>query len=332
MKITYSILKVSILFFSIAALTFLFFNSSQKKAPLDKKNGQDFIAITKIVSHPSLDAIEKGVVDELKAQGIHLEVHSDNAQGNMATAVQIAQKLLGEEPRLIIPITTPSAQAAYNTLRHSGIPIVFAAVSDPVGAKLIDPETRLGKGITGVSDVSPLQDQLDLIKKIQPSLENLAILYNPGEANSVSIVQMMKELSEPMGIKIIEATCPNTAEVSTVAQSIIGSAQAIYIPNDNTIVSALEGVLRVAKNKLPVYAADPDSVQKGCLAATALSQYNIGRETGKVAARVLQGESPDSIPIVIPTKVETVINGKAADSLGIVIPNDLQSFVMQKEK
>lgn len=295
--------------------------------------GQSFpslplVAITKIVSHPSLDAIEKGILDELKDQKFELDIRLENAQGNMATATQIAQKFLSESPQLIIPITTPSAQTVYNAVKESQIPVVFAAISDPVSAKLVDGKTMRGKGITGISDISPFQEQLDLIKKLQPSLTRIGFLYSPGEANSVALLQKFKAAATERGLTILEAACPNSSEVPTVTRPLLDSVEAIYIPNDNTIVSALESVLRVVDNKLPIYTADPDSVKRGCLAAVALSQYQIGREVGKVAARVLKGENPSDIPIVIPTQMETAINHDIAEKLGIEIPTDLLSAIV----
>lgn len=286
------------------------------------------VAITKIVSHPSLDAIEQGILDELKNQELDLDIRSENAQGNMATATQIAQKFLSESPQLIIPITTPSTQTIYNTVKGTKIPVVFAAVSDPVGAKLVDEQTMQGDGITGVSDVPPTQKQLDLIKKLQPSLTKIGFLYNPGEANSVSMLKQFKKIAEKMGFLVVEAACPNSSEVPNVTSPLLETVGAIYIPNDNTIISALESVLRVVDSKLPIYAADPDSVKRGCLAAVALSQYQIGREVGKVAARVLRGESASTIPVVIPNQVETAVNGAVAKKLGIEIPSDLVPFVI----
>jgi len=304
------------------------FESAKSQGMKKPSSASPIVAITKIVSHPSLDAIEQGILDELMDQKIDLDIRLENAQGNMATATQIAQKFLSESPQLIIPITTPSAQTVYNAVKDSQIPVVFAAVSDPVGARLVDAKTMKGEGITGVSDISPIQKQLNLIKKFQPSLKRIGFLYNPGEANSVSMLKQFKEMAEKMGFTVIEAACPNSSEVPNVTRPLLETVEAIYIPNDNTIISALESVLRVVDTKLPVYAADPDSVKRGCIAAVALSQYQIGREVGKVAARVLKGENPSDISVVIPTQVETAVNRGVAEKLGIKIPVDLMPFII----
>jgi putative ABC transport system substrate-binding protein len=241
----------------------------------------------------------------------------------MATATQIAQKFVAESPQLIVPITTPSAQITYNATRGTKIPVVFAAVSDPVSAKLVAETTLTGKGITGVSDLSPIQKQLDLIKALQPSIQKIGFLYNPGEANSVALLHKFRKFAESMGFIVIEAPSPNTSEVATAVRPLLRTVEAIYIPNDNTIISALESVLRIVDHKLPIYAADPDSVERGCLAAAAMSQYGLGRETGKLAVRVLRGENPDTIAIVTPHEIETTINRDVAKKLGIEIPKEL---------
>ncbi len=286
------------------------------------------VAITKIVSHPSLDAIEQGILDELTDQKFDLDIRQENAQGNMATATQIAQKFLSESPQLIIPITTPSAQTVYNAVRESKIPVVFAAISDPVSAKLVDEKTMKGDGITGVADIAPIQKQLDLIKTLQPTLTKIGFLYNPGETNSVAMLQKFREMASVRGLTVIEAACPNSSEVPTVTRPLLDSVEAIYIPNDNTIISALESVLRVVDFKVPIYAADPDSVKRGCLGAVALSQYQIGREVGKLAAQILRGENASDIQVVVPTQVETVVNKSVANKLSIEIPKDLLPFVI----
>lgn len=284
------------------------------------------VAITKIAPHPSLDAIEKGMRDEFKEQGIQVNFLSENAQGSIATASQIAQKFVSQNPQLIIPITTPSAQTVYNAVRKTKgktIPVVFAAISDPVGAKLVNEKTLKGQGITGVSDISPFQQQIELIKNLQPTLTKIGVIYNPGEANAVSLVKKFKEVAEKAGITVIESASPNTNEVVTAARQLITKVEAIYIPNDNTVVSALESVVRSINGKLPIYAADPDSVERGCLAAAALSQYQIGREVGKVAITVLKGANPSDLPVMTPTNIEVTINSTSAKKLGINIPNEL---------
>lgn len=282
------------------------------------------VTITQIAPHPSLDAIRQGILDELKEQNQDVEIVFDNAQGNIALAVQIAEKQASLSPKVMVSITTPSTQAVYNTARKHGIPVVFSAVSDPGSAKLIDPATHKGKGISGVSDLAPVEQQLELILKIQPHLKKLGILYNAGEANSIAVVAKFKNLAAKKGIEIIEKTAMNTQEVSTAASSFIGQVEAIYIPNDNTIISSLPTVLKTIDNKIPVYSSDPESVQRGCIATATFGQYQIGRETGKMLVAVLNGTPLEELPVKQMEKVEVFINSEAAKKLSIEIPKELQ--------
>lgn len=319
-----------------AAALIIFFMSqshqenSETSSPIDLP----LIAITKIASHPSLDKIEQGVMDEFKAQNIRVQFQLDNAQGNMIVATQIAQKIVGLNPQLIIPITTPSTQTVYNEAYKKNIPVIFAAVSDPFSTKLVDPQTQKGRGITGVSDIPPIEQQIQLIRKLQPSLRTLGTIYNPSEANSVSFLEKTKKIAEKNGITLIGSPCVNTKEVITATQYLLDKVEAIFISNDNTVVSALDGLIQTVQNNktqnttskksIPIYASDPESVQRGCLAALALSQYEIGRAVGRLAIQVLKGANPSDLPVVVPSQVELAINKPLAAKLGINIPTNLE--------
>lgn len=300
--------------------------STYPKNDVSSDTNLPLVAITKITAHPSLDKIEQGIVDELAAQKMQVKIQSDNAQGNVVTATQIAQKIAGQNPALVIPITTPSAQAVYNAVRGKNIPVVFAAVSDPVSAKLVDGTTMKGKGITGVSDLAPIEQQIDLIQKLQPTLKTIGFIYTPGEANSVAMLEKFKDIAEARGLIIVESASLNTNEVVGATRFLLDKVDAIYIPNDNSVVSALEGLVRTVNKKMPIYTSDPDSIERGCLASVALSQYEIGREVGKVAAQVLKGANPSDLAVVIPTQVEVTINQPLATSLGISIPKDMRPY------
>ncbi|MBW8309634.1 MAG: ABC transporter substrate-binding protein [Candidatus Paracaedibacteraceae bacterium] len=281
------------------------------------------VAITKIAPHPSLEAIEKGIKDGLKEAGIDAGYQLDNAQGNISTAVQIAKKYGALKPDVIIPISTPSAQTVYQVALSEKIPVVFAAVSDPVAAKLIDAETKKGKNLTGVSDLSPISEQIRLIQILQPSAQKIGILYNPGEANSVALLDLFKLQATAKGLEIKLFPCLSSVDLRAVSQKIKGNVDAVYIPNDNTIISGLNVVVKILDD-LPIYAADPESVYRGCLASAALSQYDIGVETGKLAARVLKGENPSTVPVVHATVAYVTLNQRVAHKLKIDFPQSLK--------
>ncbi|WP_369602138.1 ABC transporter substrate-binding protein [Hahella sp. SMD15-11] len=284
------------------------------------------VAITQIVEHPALDACRTGVRDELAAQGYkegeNLRWIYENAQGNPATAAQIAKKFAGEQPDVIVAITTPSAQTVAASVR--GIPVVFAAVTDPVGAKLVESLDKPGKLITGTTDMLPLERHLELVKRVVPGVKRIGTLYNPGEANSVSLVKRLKSVASAQELEVVEAVATKTSEILNAAKSLVGKVDAIYLLTDNTVISAVEAVIQVGeRNKLPVIAADTDTVKRGAVAAYGFNYYDVGRQTGKIVARILKGESPANIPVQGVEKLELYVNPKAAERMGITLDESL---------
>lgn len=284
------------------------------------------IGITQIVEHPALDSCRKGVEDELKAQGLivgkNLKISFESAQGSPATAAQIARKFVGEQLDLVVGIATPSAQTLLQAT-HGKIPVVFSAVTDPVGAKLVDSLKKPNKS-SGVSDLSPVAEHLKLIKKLVPNVKSIGIVYNAGEANSVTLVKLAKQAAKSLSLKIVEATAAKTAEVQTSAQSLIGKVDAFYSLTDNTIVSAFESLAKVAnQSKIPLIAADTDSVKRGAIAALGFNYYDLGRQTGNIVMRVLKGEKVGSIPVETVSKLDLVINMKAAKKQGVTFSQDI---------
>ncbi|HEX6012648.1 MAG TPA: ABC transporter substrate-binding protein [Geminicoccaceae bacterium] len=281
------------------------------------------VAVTAIVEHPALDAARDGIKAELEAagyeEGKNLAFTYESAQGNPATAAQIARKLVGERPDVIVPISTPSAQAVVGATKD--IPVVFTAVTDPVGAKLVQDAAHPGGNVTGMSDLSPIGAHLDLIKEITPDAETLGVIYNPGEANSVTLLELLKQEAPARGLTIKEAAAPKSSDVLAAAQSLVGNVDAIYVPTDNTVVTALEAIVKVGEqNKLPVYAGDTDSVPRGAIAALGFNYFDVGRQTGRIVLRVLKGENPGEIPVEGVQITELFVNPGAAERMGVTIP------------
>ncbi len=288
---------------------------------LNPVKNQVTVAITQIVPHPSLDLIRKGIEDELKEQKIECDILFENAQGNIAVASQIATKFVSLKPNVIVPITTPSTQAVYAAANSQNIPVVFAAVNDPVSAKLVPSMDKAGKGITGVSDLPPVADQLALIQEILPKAKKIGVVYNPGESNSVAVLALFEKVLTQNGMTLSRATAANMVDVAAATKSLVGKVDAIYIPNDNTVVAALEALIKVVQeNGIPVFCADPESVKQGCLAAVTHSQYGLGRQTGKMVAKVLKGTDIQKLPVERPAVVELSINQDTAKVLNIAFP------------
>ncbi|MFT0892399.1 ABC transporter substrate-binding protein [Pseudochelatococcus sp. G4_1912] len=283
------------------------------------------VAITSIVDHPALNAVQEGAKDALAKAGFNdgkeIEIVFENAQGQPATAVQIARKFVGEKPAVIIGISTPSAQALASATKT--IPVVFSAVTDPVDAQLVSSIEKPGGNITGVSDRAPIEDQVALIRELTPNVKTIGVIFNPGEPNSVSAVRDLKEAAEKLGFDVIEAPTTKTAEVQGAARSLVGKADAVFVPTDNTVVSAFEAVSGVMEAaKIPLYAADTDSVPRGALASVGFNYRQVGEQTGALVARILKGEKPGDLSVQFAQGTDLYLNKDVAEKIGVTLSEE----------
>jgi len=300
---------------ALAALPFSLAHAQQKS-----------VAVTAIVEHPALDAIRDGVKDGLKAAGFeegkNLKWQYQSAQGNTGTAAQIARKFVGDQPDVIVAIATPSAQAAVAATKN--IPIVFSGVTDPVVAKLMPSWEASGTNVTGMSDMLELDRQMELLKKVVPQAKRVGMVYNPGEPNSVVVVKALKELLPTLGMELVEAAAPRSVDVSSAARSLVGKADVIYTSTDNNVVSSYEALVKVGQEaKLPLVASDTDSVKRGAIAALAVNYREMGEQTGRMVARILNGEKPGTIKPETSAKLELYVNPSAAQKQGVTLSEEL---------
>jgi putative tryptophan/tyrosine transport system substrate-binding protein len=286
------------------------------------------VAVTAIVEHPALDAARDGIKEALAEagykEGENLKFRYESAQGNPGTAAQIARQFVGEGPNVIVPISTPSAQAVVSATRD--IPIVFTAVSDPIGAQLVKDADKPGRNVTGLSDMSPVAEHIALIKEISPNAKSIGFLYNTAETNSVSILAALKEEAAKNDMTVVESVATRSSEVQGAARALVGRADVFYIPTDNTIVSAFEAAVGVAEeSKIPLYAADTGSVDRGAVAALGFNYFDVGKQTGAIVVRVLKGEAPGEIPVTVAAGTDLVINKGAAARMGVTLPEAIVS-------
>ncbi|EGR0549978.1 ABC transporter substrate-binding protein [Vibrio cholerae] len=281
------------------------------------------VAVSQIVEHPALDATRQGLLDGLKAKGYeegkNLEFDYKTAQGNPAIAVQIARQFVGENPDVLVGIATPTAQALVSATKT--IPIVFTAVTDPIGAKLVKQLEQPGKNVTGLSDLSPVEQHVELIKEILPNVKSIGVVYNPGEANAVSLMELLKLSAAKHGIKLVEATALKSADVQSATQAIAEKSDVIYALIDNTVASAIEGMIVAANQaKTPVFGAATSYVERGAIASLGFDYYQIGVQTADYVAAILEGKEPGSLDVQVAKGSDLVINKTAAEQLGITIP------------
>jgi len=286
------------------------------------------ISVSQFVEHPALDAVLQGFQDYLKEKGIDVQYNVHNAQANMGTATQIAQQMIGEKADLLVAIATPSAQTCAQALSKAPAdmkrPFLFTAVTDPVAAGLVKDLQKPTGGITGVSDLLPIEKHIKMVLAYDKNIKKLGLLYNAGEANSKATIASIKALSSSLGFETVEATASKTADVYQAAKSLVGRVDAVFIPTDNTIVSALESVIKVGvQNKLPIFAADVDSVKRGAVAAMGFDYYKHGYQTGALAEKILAGVKPEDIPVEFQEDLQLHINAKYSELMGLIPPEAL---------
>lgn len=274
------------------------------------------IGITQIVEHPSLDLIRSGVMDALKDSKYKDQIifNYQNAQGDFITAQTIAAQF-NENSDIAVAITTPSAQAALNKIPEK--PLFFTAVTNPIVAGL------KGKNITGVSDMSPVKEQVKLIQELLPETKTIGTIYTTSEANSTYLTEEFTKTAEKAGYKVIARGVTNVTEIASAMDSFIGEVDAIYTSKDNNIASAYSLIIdRANKSNIPVIGVTRDFTEAGALASSGTSEYQVGYQTGEMIIRYLDGEKIENMPIEYLNKLELTINEKQMKKYGILLDKD----------
>jgi len=289
------------------------------------------IGIIQTIEHPALDKTRQGIIDELDQEGFkkNLQWKWESAQMNQTLGAQIAQKFVGQQVDLIVAIGTLAAQAALGATRDSSIPIIFASVTDPKSAKL------MRGNIAGVSNFVPVINHFELISQILPHKKRLGIIYNPGDANSVTLVEQMQKLASQKGLELEIATITKTNEVSAATNDLVGKKiDAIFINNDNTALAAFDAIARICNtHKIPLFASDVDVLEKGALAVRGPDQYELGRQAGRMVAKILRKEAKaEDLGTEYPTKVGIYLNDEQAKVLQISFPDCLKNHQNKGEQ
>ncbi len=287
------------------------------------------VGISHVVTHPALDATREGIIaglaDNGYVDGDNLTVDYQNSEGDASLFASIAQQFVTNEVDVIVSIATPNSQAAIAAAEGTDIPVVFTAVTDPVGSGMVSSwESHESQNVTGVSDMIVVSDDVELITQIVPGIKKLGTMYNAGESNSVFLVEKLKEACDALGIEVVEATVSTSADVATAAQSLVGQVEAIWIGTDNTVVTGLEAVIGISEeNNIPLFAADDDSIARGAIAAYSFDYYDIGYQTGEMVAKILDGSDASNIPVEKGKVISLSVNTAAAERMGITIPQDI---------
>ena len=314
---------------SLKAIFFLLVASFFVITGCGKEGGQKVfqIGISQFVAHPSLDqateGFKKALEDEGFKEGENVKYNFQNAQGDMNNPQTIANNFVGDKVDLIFANATPSAISALNATKD--IPILFTSVTDPVGAGLVEAFDKPGVNITGTTDNHPegTARTINFIVE-EADAKTIGVIYNAGEQNSEVQVAEVKKLAEAKGAAIVEASVSTSAEVKQAAESLVGRVDAIYVPTDNTVVSALESVISVAVEKqLPLFVGELDSMKRGAIAASGFSYFDLGYQTGKMAVEILKGnKKPSDIPVELPNSLTLMINKQAAKEQGLEVKEE----------
>ena len=286
------------------------------------------IGIAQIVSHPSLDAIRQGFKDCMGTLGYdNVSYDEENPEGDQAALTSIANNFKSANLDLVVAITTPVAQAMAQAMTDR--PIVFAGVTDPVGAGLVTSFESPGGNLTGTSDYPPIDAQIELIKDIKPDVKTIGVVYSSSEVNAEIQLNLAKDAAAKLGIDVKAAAITNSSEVQQAAASLKG-VDAFYVGNDNSVVSAIEGLIQAAEQQgVPVITADPDSVSKGATASYAVDQHEMGCQTATLADEVLKGANPGDLPVVrmadLKDSLVLTLNPTAAARQGVTIPDSVTS-------
>lgn len=303
------------------------------EAPADTASGDTYkIGVLQYVQHDALDSSNEGFFAALDDLGISYEADQQNAAGEASSCQTIAETLVNNGSDLIFAIATPAAQSVAGVT--TDIPIVLTAVTDPAESGLVDDNTAPGGNVTGTSDLTPVTEQIDLLKELIPDAQTVGILYCSAESNSVLQAEMAKEACENAGLSSEDYTVSSSNEIQTVVESMIGKVDAIYAPTDNMIAAGMATVAMVAnENKIPVICGEEGMVKEGGFATYGINYYELGYKAGEMAAQILtEGADPAEMPVgyLAAEECSLMINGDTAEALGIDVSSYGDAVISQE--
>lgn len=294
----------------------------------DSGSDMTTIGVIQFMQHASLDEAYQGFVDGLAeagyVEGENIKIEFQNASGEVGNCQQICDIFANTGVDMALAIATPAAQSAVNVFQDTDIPILFTAVTDAVGAGLVESNEAPGKNVTGTLDMPVIADQIAVIKDVLPEAKKIAILYTSSEANSEIQAEEAKAAAEALGMEVVIQTSSSSNDIPQVISSVVGSVDAIYIPSDNAFASAMATVNQSAvENQIPVFCAVEAMIAEGGIATTAIDYYELGKQTAAMAVRILKGESAGDIAVETQKECALVVNKTFAESVGVTIPEEV---------
>ncbi|MBR0464378.1 MAG: ABC transporter substrate-binding protein [Clostridia bacterium] len=280
------------------------------------------VAVVQPLTHTSLNQIRDTIIAQLEASDIEFEIVTRNAEGDSASLATILENVKADGVDILVPIATNTAQSAKMIYEDTGVPVVFAAVSDPVAAGLTGEDSYF---ITGVSNNIPAAEIVNLISDFQPGYELIGFVYTSSETNSVSTINAAKAYCDANGIAYKEVSIANLSELQTAVETLISEGvDALYTGNDNSIASAMSTYIDVAyEYGVPVYCGADSMVADGGFATIGVDYVQLGRQVADIVVRIAGGEQPEDIPYETLTDYARFVNLQAAERIGIEIPEDV---------
>ncbi|WP_461226546.1 tryptophan ABC transporter substrate-binding protein [Lacticaseibacillus suihuaensis] len=300
--------------------------------PAAKKAAVPTVGILQMMSHPALDQIHKGILQGLKDEGYtvgkDVKIDFQNAENDQSNMKTMSERFINEKANVVVGIATPAAQALANATKKT--PIILGAITDPKGAKLVKSNTKPGGNITGVSDQAPIDAQLKLIRQLMPKAKVLGVIATSSDDSAQTQAKMVDEKAAKYGFTVKDFGISSTNDLNQVAGEMASQVDAVFVPTDNTIASAMQTLVAATNaKKIPVFPTVDTMVKDGGLATIGLNQFHLGVSTGKMVAAALKGKKPAATPIHFETTGDLVVNLKVAEKLGITIPD---SVVTKAEK
>ena len=287
------------------------------------------IGVLQLVQHDALDSANKGFVKALEDRGYvdgkNIEIDQQNAAGDQSNCQTTADKFVSDKKDLVYCIATPAAQAMANKTKK--IPIVISAVTDPKDAGLVKSNKKPGTNVTGTSDLTPVADQIKLVKRIAPKAKSVGVLYASNESNSLFQAKLAQKACKANGLKYVEATVSSSNEIQQVTENLCDKVDVLYTPTDNTIAAGMATVSQVAiEKKIPIICGEENMVTQGGLITYGINYEKLGYKSGQMAADILEGKAkPKKMPIqyLSDADLAVTINKDTAEAIGIEIPQDL---------
>ena len=311
-----------ILTFVLLATSCLGFASCTPKTQAKYKVG-----VCQLVQHTALDEATRGFVEALKAElGDEVEIEVQNASGDMNLCSSIIGNFLVKNVDLIMANATPVLQTASNATKD--IPILGTSITEygvALGTTLNN--GVVGGNVSGTSDLSPLDQQADMIFEFMPNVKKVGIVFCSSEANSKYQVEVVKAHLEGKGVSVVEYPFSDANDISAVVTTAAENCEALYVPTDNTAATCAQVIGSIAREyKIPVFAGEENVARECGVASLTISYYDLGVATGKMAAKILKGEANVSeMPIEYATPTKKY-NKAMCELLGLVVPEEYEEI------